>query len=68
MSSHCNLSELMRKKVPVATGRQVRILRETAGKGKSLIVGASKADMDGKTHRRYSNLGTPPDEVKVEHI
>jgi hypothetical protein len=43
----------MRKEVRVITDRQVRILMEMLGKGKSLIVAASKADMDEKTARKY---------------
>ena len=49
------------------TDRQVRILMEMLGKGKSLIVAASKADMDEKTARKYRDLGKLPSEVKVEH-
>lgn len=49
------------------TDRQVRILMKMLGKGKSLIIAASKADMDEKTARKYRDLGKLPSEVKVEH-
>lgn len=51
----------------MVTDRQVRILMEMLGKGKSLIVAASKADVDEKTARKYRDLGKLPSEVKVEH-
>ena len=49
------------------TDRQVRILMEKLGKGKSLIVASAKADMDEKTARKYRDLGKLPSEIKVEH-
>jgi hypothetical protein len=51
----------------VITDRQVRVLMEMLGKGKSLIVASAKADMDEKTARKYRDLGKLPSEVKVEH-
>ncbi len=51
----------------MVTNRQVRVLMEMLGKGKSLIVAAAKADMDEKTARKYRNLEKLPSEVKVEH-
>lgn len=49
------------------TDRQVRVLMEMLGKGKSLIVAAAKADMDEKTARKYRDSGKLPSEIKVEH-
>ena len=49
------------------TDRQVRVLMEMLGKGKSLIVASAKADMDEKTARKYRNSGKLPSEIKVEH-
>jgi hypothetical protein len=57
----------MRKEVRVITDRQVRILMEMLGKGKSLIVAASKSDMDEKTARKYRDSGKLPSDVTVEH-
>ena len=51
----------------MVTDRQVRILMEMLGKGKSLIKAAAKADMDEKTARKYRELGKLPSEIKVEH-
>jgi len=51
----------------LVTDRQVRVLMEMLGKGKSLIVAAAKADMDEKTARKYRKLGKLPSEVKLEH-
>jgi hypothetical protein len=51
----------------VITDRQVRVLMEMLGKGKSLVVAASKADMDEKTARKYRHVGNLPSEVKAEH-
>jgi hypothetical protein len=51
----------------VVTDRQVRILMELLGKGKSLITAASKADMDEKTARKYRELGKLPSDIKVDH-
>ena len=51
----------------MVTNRQVRVLKEMLGKGKSLIVAAAKADMDEKTARKYRDLGKLPSEIKVEH-
>jgi hypothetical protein len=51
----------------VVTDRQVRILMELLGKGKSLITAASKADMDEKTARKYRRIGKIPSDIKVEH-
>lgn len=49
------------------TDRQVRVLMKMLAKGKSLIIAASKADMDEKTARKYRDLGKLPSEVKVKH-
>ncbi len=49
------------------TDRQVRVLMEMLGKGKSLIVASAKADMDEKTARKYRDLGKLPSEIKTEH-
>ena len=51
----------------MVTDRQVRILMELLGKGKSLITAASKADMDEKTARKYRRIGKIPSDIKVEH-
>ena len=51
----------------MVTDRQVRILMELLGKGKSLITAASKADMDEKTARKYRELGKLPSDIKVDH-
>lgn len=40
---------------------------ELLGKGKSLIIGALKADMDEKTARKYRRLGKLPSDIKTEH-
>ena len=51
----------------MVTDKQVRILMELLGKGKSLIVAAAKADMDEKTARKYRETGKLPSEIKLEH-
>lgn len=51
----------------MVTNKQVRIVMESLGKGKSLAAAAAKADMDEKTARKYRDLGKLPSEIKADH-
>lgn len=51
----------------MVTDRQVRMIMELLGKGKSLAAAAAKADIDEKTARKYRNTGKLPSEIKVDH-
>ena len=52
--------------------RQVRVLMEMLGKGKSLIVASAKADMDEKTARKYrvlsASLSSAKNPIKISRI
>jgi hypothetical protein len=51
----------------VVTDKQVRIVMESLGKGKSLAASAAKADIDEKTARKYRDLAKLPSEIKIDH-